>query len=174
MKPLDRLSDYLGVVERRLRLLAFTRGAAVTALAALTLTLIAVLAANKFSFSDSSVIGARVFLFLGIALAVGVALIVPVIRLNRRNAARKAEQHYPQFEERLLTFTERVEQTPNDPFLELLADDTLAVAQQTAPKSVAKASILFSFSSAAVIAALVLVWLGMSGPGFWGYGTSLL
>ncbi len=44
MKPLDRLSDYLGAVERRLRVLALTRGAAVTAAAALLLTVVAVLA----------------------------------------------------------------------------------------------------------------------------------
>ncbi len=31
MKPLDRLSEYLGALERRLRLLALTRGAAATA-----------------------------------------------------------------------------------------------------------------------------------------------
>ena len=43
MKSLDRLSDYLRAVERRMRLLAFTRGAAVTALAALALTVLAVL-----------------------------------------------------------------------------------------------------------------------------------
>src|SRR5207249_2090018 len=121
MKPLDRLSDYLGAIERRLRLIALTRGAAVTAAAALVLTVIAVLIANNFSFSNSSVVGARVFLFLGLAAALAVALIVPVIRLNRRHAARKAEQRYPQFEERLLTFTERSEKNGNDPFLELLA-----------------------------------------------------
>ena len=46
MKPLDRLSEYLGAIERRLRLLAVTRGAAVTALAALILTVLAVLVAN--------------------------------------------------------------------------------------------------------------------------------
>jgi hypothetical protein len=73
MKPLDRLSEYLGVIERRLRLLALTRGAAVTALAALTLTVVAVLVANKFAFSDPSVIGARVFLFLGLAFALAAA-----------------------------------------------------------------------------------------------------
>src|SRR5579871_4621071 len=154
MKPLDRLSEYLGAVERRLRLLAFTRGAAVTAAAALTLTVVAVLVANKFSFSNPSVIGARVFLFLGLAFALGAALIIPVIRLNRRHAARKAESRYPQFEERLLTFSERVESTPNDPFLELLAADTLSVAQQAAPREVAKTAWIFSFSSAAVVAAL--------------------
>ena len=51
MKPLDRLSEYLGAVERRLRLLALTRGAAVGAGAALALTVLAVLVANHFAFS---------------------------------------------------------------------------------------------------------------------------
>ena len=59
MKPLDRLSEYLGAVERRLRLLALSRGAAVTAAAALSLTVLAVLIANYNSFSNGSVIGAR-------------------------------------------------------------------------------------------------------------------
>src|SRR5690242_1648979 len=125
MKPLDRLSEYLGAIERRLRLVALTRGAAVTAVAALTLTIVAVIVANKFAFSNGSVIGARLFLFLGLAFALAAALIGPVIRLNRRRAAREVERKYPQFEERLLTFTERLNDRPNDPFLELLAADTL-------------------------------------------------
>jgi len=174
MKPLDRLSEYLGAVERRMRLLAVTRGAAVTAAAALSLTVLAVLMANYFSFSNGSVIGARLVLFIGLALALAAALIVPVIRLNRRRAARAAELRYPQFEERLLTFTERMEQNPGDPFLPLLADDTLAVASQATPKHVARNSWIFSFSSAAVVCAAVLIWLGVAGGGFLGYGTSLL
>src|ERR1039457_6757694 len=173
MKSLDRLSDYLRAVERCMRLLAFTRGAAITALAALALTVLAVLLANHFSFSNGSVMGARVLLFIGLALALAAALIIPVIRLNRRRAARAAEARYPQFEERLLTFTERVEQNPGDPFLELLADDTLRVAQQAEPRNVAKSAWIYSFSSAAVVAALALVWLA-GAPGFLGYGTSLL
>src|SRR4051794_36162506 len=174
MKPLDRLSDYLGAIERRLRFVALSRGAAVTAAAALLLTIVAVLLANQFAFSSGSVLGARVFLFLGLAFALAAALIVPVIRLNRRHAAREVERKYPQFEERLLTFTERAENRPQDPFLELLAEDTLSVAQQAEPREVAKTAVIFSFSSAAIVAALVLLWLGMSGPGFLGYGTSLL
>src|ERR1022692_1012650 len=173
MKPLDRLSEYLGAIERRLRLTALTRGIAVTAGVALALTIVAVLVINQFAFSVGSVAGAQVFLFLGLAFAIAVALIIPVIRLNRRNAARRAEARYPQFEERLLTFTERIENNPGDPFLELLADDTLRVAQQAEPRNVAKSAWIYSFSSAAVAAALVLIWLG-STPGFMGYGTSLL
>ncbi|MDE3168199.1 MAG: hypothetical protein KGN36_20520, partial [Acidobacteriota bacterium] len=174
MKPLDRLSEYLGTVERRLRLLALTRGVAITAMLALVLTVIAVLIANQFAFSHPSVLGARVLLFLGLALAIGVALIAPVIQLNRRHAARKAENRFPQFEERLLTFTERSETNPRDPFLELLAADTLGVAQQAEAREVAKTSMVFGFSSAAVVFALVLVWLATSGPGFLGYGANLL
>jgi hypothetical protein len=174
MNPLNRLSEYLGVIERRLRWLAVTRGAAVTAAAALALTVVAVLAANYFAFSNPSVLGARVFLFLGLAFALAAALIVPLIRLNRRRAARTAEHKCPQFEERLLTFSERVEQNPSDPFLELLAADTLSVAEQAEPKEIARTAWIFSFSSAAAAAALVLLWLATSGPGFLGYGTSLL
>jgi len=173
MKSLDRLSEYLGAVEKRLRLLALTRGAALTALAALVLTLVAVVAANRFAFSERSVLGARLFLFLGLALAIAAALIVPVVRLNRRHAARKAERRYPQFEERLLTFTEKMEANPRDPFLPLLADDTLTLAQQARPASVARSSWILSFLSAALALVLALIWLGNSG-GFLGYGTSLL
>jgi hypothetical protein len=173
MKSLDRLSDYLGAVQRRLRLLALTRGAAVIGLAALALTVLAVLIANNFAFSDRSVLGARLFLFLGLALAIAAALIIPVIRLNRRHAARKAEVRYPQFEERLLTFTEKMEANPRDPFLPLLADDALAVAQQAQPSNVARSSWIFSFTSAAILAVVALLWLGNT-PGFLGYGTSLL
>ncbi|HMC61777.1 MAG TPA: hypothetical protein VKJ01_21470, partial [Candidatus Solibacter sp.] len=97
-----------------------------------------------------------------------------MIRLNRRRAAREAERKCPQFEERLLTFTEKMETHPGDPFLELLAADTLSVSQTADPNTVTKNSWIFGFSSAALVSAIVLIWLGMSGPGFLGYGTSLL
>jgi hypothetical protein len=174
MKPFDRLSDYLSALERRLRWVAITRGAAVTAAAALALTVIAVVVANRFAFSNPSIAGARIFLFLGLAFAIAAALIVPVIRLNRRRAARQAESKYPQFQERLLTFTERIEQTPSDPFLHLLAADTLTVAQDAQPEQVAKSGTIFGFFGAAVASAAILLWLATSGPGFLGYGTGLL
>src|SRR5579883_3012557 len=133
---LNRLSDYLGAVERRLRWVALTRGIAVTAAAAVAFTVVAVLVANYFAFSDHSVTGARVLLFLGLAFAIAAALVVPLIRLNRRRAARAAETSHPQFEERLLTFTERSETNPGDPFLHLLAADAMNVAEHAHPQSV--------------------------------------
>jgi len=174
MNPLDQLSHYLSAMERRLRLLALSRGSAVTALAALVLTVAAVLGANAFAFSNGAVLGARVVLFLGVAGAIAAALIVPLVRLNRRRAARAAEQKHPEFEQRLLTLSERAGSADSDPFLQLLAADTLQVAEQAKPATVAKTTWIAGFSSAAVVSALVLIWLGTAGPGFLGYGTALL
>jgi hypothetical protein len=174
MNPLTSLTDYLRRVERRLRILALSKGAAITAAAALVFTVLAVLLANAFAFSDPSVTTARVLLFVALALALGIGLVVPLLRLNRRNAARETERKFPEFEERLLTFTERVRTNPEDPFLPLLAADTLEVARQAEPARVAGRNRILSFISAAAGSLVVLIWLGTSGPGFLGYGTSLL
>src|SRR5262245_13205842 len=171
---LNRLSDYLGRIERRLRVLTITQGAAILFGAALVATVLAVLMANHFAFSDPSVIWARVLLFIALALAVAFGLVVPLLHLNRRKAARAVEQKFPQFEERLLTLTEHAEARPNDPFLELLAGDTLSLTETAQPARVAKQSLILTFGSIAAVALLVLIWLGTSGPGFLGYGTSLL
>jgi len=174
MNPLTGLTDYLARVERRLRVLVFTKGAAITAAAALIFTVLAVLLANAFAFSNPSVTGARVLLFLALALALGAGLVVPMLRLNRRNAARETERKFPAFEERLLTFAERARTNPQDPFLPLLAADTLEVARQAQPARVAGLNRILTFLAGAVGSLAVLIWLGTSGPGFLGYGTSLL
>ena len=53
MNPLDRLGEYLHRVEKRLRFLAWTRGAAVTAAVALIFTVVLVTIANYFAFSPT-------------------------------------------------------------------------------------------------------------------------
>ena len=53
-------------------------------------------------------------------------------RLTRRRCYRQQlKSTFPQFQERLTTFTERDGQ---DPFIELLAGDTLDVAKSAEPK----------------------------------------
>ena len=86
MNPLDLLARYLSAMERRVRLLTLSRGSAVTAIAALVFTVAAVLWANYFAFSNSAVLVARLALFLGLAGAIAAALIVPLVRFNRRHA----------------------------------------------------------------------------------------
>ena len=174
MNPLDHLAHYLSALERRLRLLAVSRGSAVIAAAALGFTVAAVLGANAFAFSHRAVIGARLVLFLGLACAIAAGLIVPLTRLNRRHAARAAEGKHPEFEQRLLTLSERSAAEEGDAFLQLLAADTLAVAERARPATVARAGWIAGFFSAAAAAVLLLIWLGVAGPGFLGYGTALL
>ena len=136
MNPLDRLSEYLRSIEKRLRVLAWTRGAAIAAGAALIATVILVMIANAYAFSSSSLLASRTALFLALALALGGGLLLPLLRLNRRRAAREAENKFPEFEQRLLTFTERANANASDPFLELLAADTLEAARQAEPARV--------------------------------------
>ncbi|MGH9719697.1 MAG: hypothetical protein ACRD8O_05755 [Bryobacteraceae bacterium] len=174
MNPLELLTQYLGKVERRLRWFTVTRGAALIAGAALVATVLLVFIANRYAFSDGSLIVSRAALFTSLALALGLGLVLPLLRLNARRAAREAEQKSPQFEERLLTFVERADSDPRDPFLHLLAADTMKAAQDAAPARVAANRSLAGLGSLAAIAVVTLVWLGTSGPGFWGYGTSLL
>ena len=112
------------------------------------------------------------FCFLHVAGALGVGLILPLLHLNRRNAAQQAEHQCPQFEQRLVTFAERAEAP--DPFLELLAADTLDVARDAQPERIAPGKRIWSFASAGLVSLAALLWLGTSGPGFLGYGTSLL
>ena len=69
---------------------------------------------------------ARVVLFVALAAAVGFALVIPLMHLNRRKAAGRAETSFPEFQERLLTYVERSEK--RDPMLDLLAMDTMSVA----------------------------------------------
>jgi len=174
MNPLTGITEYLAGLEKKLRLLAWTRGTAIFGAAALITTVLLVLFIKQFAFSDPSVFWARVLLFLAVAAAISAGLVVPLLRLNRGRAARRAEQEFPQFQERLLTFTERAKTKADDPFLPLLAADALNVAKTADSDAVAPRSWIVSFASAGVVALAILLWLGMAGPGYLGYGTSLL
>ncbi len=172
MNPLNGLAEYLQSIERRLRLLAVSRGVALAAGAALAFTVLGTLIANHFAFSSGSVLGVRLVLFLALAGAVGAGLVLPLLRLNQRKAAHEAENRCPEFDQRLVTFAERAAQP--DAFLELLAADTLDVAREAQPERIAPRNRILSFASAGALAVAVLLWLALDGPGFLGYGTSLL
>ena len=135
-------------------------------------TVLLVLYTNAYAFSDISLRIARVLLVISLALAIGFGLLLPLLSLNRRRAARRAESEMPEFNERLLTFAERNHQ--NDPFLELLAADTMEVAQSAHPDRLVSPAWMFGSASAAAFASLGLIWLILAGPGFMGHGASLL
>src|SRR5439155_24147514 len=102
MNPLDRLSEYLRSIEKRLRVLAWTRGAAIAAGAALISTVILVMIANSYAFSSSSMLASRTALFVALALAMGAGLVVQFLRLFRLHVAREADYTFQALETRLL------------------------------------------------------------------------
>jgi hypothetical protein len=170
-----QLETYLEQLQRRLRIRASLRGAAILASSALVTTLVLVLIANALRFSGASLAGARVVLYLVIAASIAFGCVLPLLRMNRRRSAWEAETLVPDFGQRLVTLAEREGDGPaQGAFAELLAADTLKIAQRAeATRLVPNRNLLISLGTA--LASLgVLIWMIMAGPGFLGYGAALL
>ena len=97
----------------------------------------------------------------------------PSLALNRKQAVRQAETAFPQFDQRLVTFTER-DQRNRDPFLDLLAADTLEVARAAQPAYLVSDGKLMAWIATSVASFAILIWMIAAGPGFLGYGAARL
>src|SRR6202522_928247 len=171
MTAREQLHAYIAQLEQRLRWSTVLRGVAILTGGALVATLLLVTIANARAFSDGSVTAARFALILVLAVAAAAGLALPLRRLTRRRAVGTAEAAFPQFQQRLTTFTER---DGHDPFIELLAGDTLDVARSAEPKEFVTDFRLWTSLAAGVGAFAILIWMIAAGPGFLGYGASLL
>lgn len=171
MTARQQLDSYLSQIERRLRIRTTLRGAAILALSALLTTCVLVLIANALAFSGASVISARIILYLVMAACIAFGGAAPLMRLNRRRSAWEAEAAVPEFGQRLITLAERAGEGA---FAELLATDTLKVAQRAQVAHVVPNKKLMVSLGTALAALGVLVWLIVAGPGFLGYGAALL
>ena len=167
----EQLHAYITRLEQRLRWSAWLRGLAILTGSALLATLALVTVANALAFSHGSVTAARFGLILVLVVAAAAGLALPLRRLTRRRAVGTAEAAFPQFQQRLTTFAERDGQ---DPFIELLAGDALEVAQSAEPSQMVTGLRLWSSLGASAGAFAILVWMIAAGPGFLGYGASLL
>src|SRR5579872_6497881 len=127
----EQLHAYIAQLEQRLRWSTLLRGLAILTGGALLATLVLVTLANARAFSNGSVTAARLALIVILATAAAAGLAVPLRRLTRRRAVEKAEAAFPRFQQRLTTFSER---DGRDPFIELLAGDTLDVARTAEPE----------------------------------------
>jgi len=171
MTAREQLHAYIAQLEHRLRWSTVLRGFAILTGGALVATLVLVIIANALAFSQGSVTVARFLLILILAVAAAAGLALPLRRLTRRRAIGTAEAAFPQFQQRLTTFTER---DGYDPFIELLAGDTLDVAQSAEPTQFVTDRRLWISLGTGVGAFAVLLWMIAAGPGFLGYGASLL
>ena len=174
MSRRDELNSYIARLQQRLRLGAWLRGGAIFTGTALVVTVALVQLLNHFAFPSHGVVGARLALFAALASAVAFGIALPLIRLTRTHAVSRAEIAYPEFEQRLRTFHERERNNNNDPFLELLAADTVSQAQHAEPRFLVPDNRLFALSGAGLACLGVLVWAIVAGPGYLGYGSSLL
>ncbi len=172
MNTRDQLNHYLRGLETRLRWLTVSKGVAIALGVALGATLAMVWFTNALAFSNTSITIARVVLFLALAIALGFALVLPLMRLNQHKTVKRAESTFPEFDQRLLTYIERGE--ARDPMLDLLAHDAFSVANKTEPERVAPRKNIFAFATAGGAAGVALIWLILGAPGFLGYGSSLL
>ena len=130
----DQLNSYIQQMEKRLRLGALLRGAAILTSVALVTTVVLVLITNAFAFSRWSITSARVVLLFALILAMTFGIALPLMALNRRRAARQAETVFPEFQQRLVTFAER-DAHKREPFLDLLAADTLTWPAPRSPRA---------------------------------------
>jgi hypothetical protein len=172
MSRQNELNSYIARLQQRLRLGAWLRGAAIFTGTALIVTVALVLLLNHYAFPTHGVAGARFALLVALATVAGFGIALPLVRLTRTYAVREAETAHPELEQRLTTFHER--EREGDPFLELLAADTLSHTQDAAPSSLVPDNRLFALGGAGLACLSVLVWMIAAGPGYLGYGASLL
>src|SRR5580693_2087258 len=90
MNTREQLNQYLRGLETRLRWMTVSKGVAIGAGVALGVTLAMVLITNALAFSSNSLLVARFVLFIALGTAVALALVLPLMRLNRTRAARRA------------------------------------------------------------------------------------
>jgi hypothetical protein len=173
MSNRNELNSYIARLQHRLRLGAWLRGAAIFTGTALFVTVLLVLVLNRFAFPAHGVNAARVVVFAALAAAAVFGLALPLIRTTRAWAVGNAEAANPELQQRLTTFQER-ERKADNPFLELLAADTLPRTQRALPPSLVPDNRLFALGGAGLACLGVLVWMIVAAPGYVGYGASLL
>lgn len=172
MTAQEQLNAYLRRIELRFRLFAASRGIAVVFSLAFGLTLGLVWISNRYEFAQAVVRPLRWLLFFVLAAAISFFLLLPLSKLNRRRVTRLLEKQAPAFEERLLTATEGA--GAQNPFTELVAEDALRVAREHQPERVNDTRSMLAFFGGGAAAAALLLWFIAAGPGYWGYGASLL
>lgn len=173
MSHQSELNFYIAQLQQRLRLGTWLRGALVFTGTALVTTLVLVFVLNRFAFPAHGITAARLTIFAVLAVAAVFGIALPVVRVTCDWAVQNAEAANPELQQRLTTFQERRGST-NDPFLELLAADTLARTHRTPPSSLVPDNRLFALGGGGLGCLAVLLWMIAAGPGFVGYGASLL
>src|SRR3954453_18188461 len=163
MTALEQLNAYLKRLESRIKLYALSRGSALVLAMALALTVFFVWISNRYAFAQGVVLPLRIVLFVLLAASISLLLVRPILRLTRRRVTNLIEQRAPEFQERLLTLTERTD--TSNPWDEVLAEDALRVAEFHAPETLTPSRPVLTFAGGGLVALGLLLWLIFAGPG---------
>jgi hypothetical protein len=170
MTPLEKFENYLREVERRVRWATLSRGAALSAVLTLAATVAAAGLTVWFALSAGSLLAGRALIFLSVGGGLALGLLLPLLRVNRRRAARLIERAEPGFEQRVTT----IESAPANPFSQLVAEEALEHAQNAPPSRIVPATRLIVAGAAAAAAVALVGWLVGGAPGELGYAAHLL
>ena len=175
MKAQARLEDYLGGFRRRLRTLILARGAAMLCVAALAVTLLAVLIGTRQAFPAELMNGARLLLALSLGAVAALLLVRPLQVLRRTRGVTDIERRAPDFDGRIETYDELAGGKHDagaqpSPFLGLLAEDAWRLARgiPAALRVPNREIVVPGMLAGAALAALV--WFAAFGPDNWRYG----
>ena len=167
MSSRQAFERYLGLFRLRLKQLVLARGLAAVSLAAVAITVIAVSLAIRHGFPAEIVVTARIILFGSIAAIVYWLIVLPG-RAAGENGADTIELRAPAFEGRVTTWVEM--RQDDNPIAELLAEDSMKIARDNAPESRVPQTEFTKVLSVAGVALVALLFLGIAGPGNYGYG----
>ncbi|HEX8892002.1 MAG TPA: hypothetical protein VF783_01695, partial [Terriglobales bacterium] len=169
----NELNCYITRLHHRLRLGAWLRGAAIFTGTALCVTVVLVVLLNHLAFPVHAISLSRGVILAALAAAALFGVALPVKRLTEAQAVRHAELASAGLGQRLMTYQERASRQ-NYPFMELLAADTLTHLEGAEPSMLVPGNRLFALGGVGAASLIVLIWMIVAGPGYLGYGASLL
>ena len=171
--PLELLELSLAAHRRRRVLWILARGAALVVAQALIATLILAWIGNALEYRATAMRGLGALFWGSVALASGLLLGVPWLRLSTARLVRILERRVPALRGRLQTWLEQTRVEPASPLLPLLAQDTQICVEANPPSRLWPVPWMAGALVSASLAAGALAWLA-SGAGDWGEGARRL
>jgi len=167
----EQFERYLARFRKRLANLVIARGLALMGVAALVITIVAVLLASRAGFPTDLLVAARLILFGSLAVLAYFYISRPKRRLQE-SGATDIEGRTPAFGGRAETYLDM--RGTDNPLRELLAEDAVLIAREHPPETRIKSSEFRYAWSAAAVSVSALIILAIAGPGNYAYGVRSL
>lgn len=164
----NRLNHYFERFLARLRRVQWLRALAAILLVVLLISLVIVTYASRTGFPPQVISLGRIAVIAGGLMALIVVGLLPLRRLKRRGVL-EIEQRTPALAGRAETYLE-MRSAGKHPFDDLLAEETLGIAERFPPERQVPAAALRGPALVAALLAGILVWLSVAGPGTYGHG----